>query len=394
MGHDQAGDDVLKRILIIPASYPPVLGGVQTVAQRLVRHLIESHHQVEVLTRRYPRRLPAMEVIEGVPIHRRPFQPSPFEGLQRMRPDLALRACLSLPIDRRVGRRILERFDPTLVNIHFPDWQVDLIPFIRSLKRSRLVVSLHGDEVMRAVKGEGGQRDRLLTALRAADFVTACSGWLLEQAIRLEPAVKAKSMVIWNGFDAKGAGTLDASPHKRPYMLGFGRFVEKKGFDLLIEAFAGLEVDLDLVLVGSGPERERLSGLTEKLGLSGRVFFPGRAYPDEMNRWIGGARLAVVPSREEPFGIAALEVVGAGTPLVATTVGGMTEFLEPLVDDSEAIRLCDVTVGSIRNAIHDLLKKEAGTGKPSVQADRIRDRFDWSRRILDYDAAFAAAERA
>jgi glycosyltransferase involved in cell wall biosynthesis len=253
----------------------------------------------------------------------------------------------------------------------------------------RLVISLHGDEVMRAVRGQGGQRNRLVSALRAADWVTACSGWLLDRACSLEPDVVRKSSVIWNGIDGESYSLVEPMVRSRPYILGFGRFVLKKGFDLLIKAFADLERDreLDLVLVGSGPEQPRLRQLTVDRGIAGSVCFPGRAYDEDMVRWIRGAKLVVVPSREEPFGIAALEAAAVGVPLVATKVGGIPEFLGGW-ETGGTILLCEPEPDSLGMAIDQLLNR-TGDGEIDVRRGaHFTESFSWNQRLREYENIF------
>ena len=274
-------------------------------------------------------------------------------------------------------RAILERLKPDVVNIHFPDWQVNLIPLIRSVSTSRVVVSLHGDEVMRAVRGDDHQRDRLVAALVQADWVTACSGWLLKQLCPFAPEVAGKATVTWNGIDAERFDGVEGMPYERPYVLGFGRFVAKKGFDLLIDAFARIDggADIDLVLVGSGPESDRLKQQAVDRGLSERVVFPGRAFEHEMSRWIQGAQLAVVPSYEEPFGIAALEVVAAGVPLVATRVGGMAEVMGGYASEFRSVVLSEPDSESLAVAMRGTLASERNERSVRELTKRVRAEY-------------------
>ena len=89
MGHDQTGDGIMTRVLLVPASYPPVLGGVQTVAHRLALHLVARDCVVDVLTRRNPKSLASVEAIDGIPVTRRRFLPPVIESLRTGRIDLA-----------------------------------------------------------------------------------------------------------------------------------------------------------------------------------------------------------------------------------------------------------------------------------------------------------------
>ena len=116
-------------------------------------------------------------------------------------------------------------------------------------------------------------------------------------------------------------------------ILYVGRFAAEKGVDVLVRAFAQLDVpDARLRLVGAGPERERIEALARELGVATRVDFAGsiadRAVLREEYR---RARLFALPSRTEGLGCVLLEAMAAGTPIVATRTGGIPD----LVTDGE-----------------------------------------------------------
>src|SRR5262249_37085033 len=132
------------KILLMPASYPPVLGGLQTVAHALARQLLARGHAVRVATNRYPRSLPAAETLDGVLVQRWPFLRPCWDQLCRGRADLFLASLYYGPSVRARMARLVQRFRPDVVNVHFPDRQA---PFVLALRRQfnfRLVASLHG----------------------------------------------------------------------------------------------------------------------------------------------------------------------------------------------------------------------------------------------------------
>jgi glycosyltransferase involved in cell wall biosynthesis len=109
------------------------------------------------------------------------------------------------------------------------------------------------------------------------------------------------------------------------------RLVEpKKGLKYLLEAVAQLEEEAgkpicQVLLVGEGPAEQGLRTLSERLGISPRVAFVGarRDIPEVLSLM----NIFVLPSLYEGFGIAILEAMAAGKPVVATTVGGIPEFV-------------------------------------------------------------------
>jgi glycogen(starch) synthase len=170
--------------------------------------------------------------------------------------------------------------------------------------------------------------------MRNAAAVTACSSFTLADAERRFGLEVGRGRVIPNGVDLTGkpsagpdgSGVLPDGP----YILALGRVVAKKGFDLLLEAFAALAGQFStvgLVIAGAGTELETLRRRAVELGVSDRAHFVGRLDRDQVAAAMAGAEVFVMPSRLEPFGIVILEGWRAGTAVVATTRGGPPELV-------------------------------------------------------------------
>jgi glycogen(starch) synthase len=126
----------------------------------------------------------------------------------------------------------------------------------------------------------------------------------------------------------------DLHPAARPFDLVFlGRLVSDKGCALLLEAMAKLgTVGLcpRLLIIGRGPEEQRLRGQTTTLGLADRVEFAGALSGEALVRRLNEARILVVPSLwNEPFGIVALEGIACGLAVVGSSGGGLPEAIGP-----------------------------------------------------------------
>ncbi len=130
-----------------------------------------------------------------------------------------------------------------------------------------------------------------------------------------------------------------------PYRIkAIGRLVQKKGFDMLLEAIALLRkrgLDVVTELAGDGPQRKALRRQLRALGLEASVRMPG--WVDDVGAFLRGADLFVLPSRDEPFGIVVLEAMASGVPVLATRTQGPAEIVNAacgfLTDASDPIEL-------------------------------------------------------
>ncbi len=112
-------------------------------------------------------------------------------------------------------------------------------------------------------------------------------------------------------------------------VIGYiGRLNHVKGVDLLIKALPTLlheNPDYLLLLAGDGPEMQPLKKLARQLNITHRVRFLG--FCSDVPRIISAFDIAVIPSRQEPFGIVALEIMLMGIPLVCSGVDGLSEII-------------------------------------------------------------------
>ncbi|GBD13342.1 D-inositol 3-phosphate glycosyltransferase [bacterium HR24] len=120
-----------------------------------------------------------------------------------------------------------------------------------------------------------------------------------------------------------------------PVVLFVGRLEPFKGLDLLLRAHARLSLPALLLIVGGDQRdealRERLRNLARRLGTAERVTFLDAVPHERLPLYYGAADVCAVPSHYESFGLAALESMACGTPVVACRVGGLQEVVRDRV---------------------------------------------------------------
>lgn len=174
----------------------------------------------------------------------------------------------------------------------------------------------------------------LRRGLRRAGAVTACSQYTLNDALRFGLRSGTGSVI----YNATTRDEIVPNPFATPferYVLCLGRVVERKGFDLMIQAFAEVAArapDVGLVVAGAGSHLAALRALTRQFGVDDRTVFTGALSRGAVAGAVSGASVLVMPSRVEAFGIVALEGWRGGTPVVVTSHGGPREFIRDGLD--------------------------------------------------------------
>jgi len=168
-------------------------------------------------------------------------------------------------------------------------------------------------------------REQLWDRARRAACVVACN-----TDVAAEFATSgAQVHLVPHGIDLRRFVPSPPPCNSPVRLLGVGRLVAKKGFDVLVSAVAHLPIPCRLNIVGEGPERSRLAGLIEWLGLTGSVTLCGSRSHTELPHDYAGADIVVVPSIVDETGDrdglpnVVLEAMASGRPVVASDVGAM-----------------------------------------------------------------------
>ena len=211
-----------------------------------------------------------------------------------------------------------------------------------------LVSTFHTLARVKAVTGdpEPARRDRAeADVIRCSDAILASCVAEAEQLVELYGADPERVEIVAPGVDhaffspGDRAGARYALRHlglgEGPMLLFVGRIQALKGVDVAIRTLAELDdPTATLVVVGgaSGPDGEaevaRVRHLATALGLADQVRFVAPVPHHLLSTYYRAADLCLVPSRSESFGLVALEAAACGTPVVASSVGGLRTLVE------------------------------------------------------------------
>lgn len=188
------------------------------------------------------------------------------------------------------------------------------------------VLTFHGTDVVPL--GEHPSIQPVLRmAVRDAAVRTAPSTHLARRAERTFGLPPGSVQVIPNFVDGGRFGERETRPDRPFTVIHVSNFRPVKRAGDALEAFARVAAERParLLMVGDGPDRGAVERRARALGVWEQVRFLGVRH--DVSRWLRQSDVAVVPSASESFGLAALEALAAGLPVVATRVGGLPEVV-------------------------------------------------------------------
>ncbi|MFZ2021947.1 MAG: glycosyltransferase [Terracidiphilus sp.] len=232
--------------------------------------------------------------------------------------------------------RLVWRIRPSVILSGAPEISFVVLLLRQFFPRgTRVLVRQNGTVSAALARGSLPRYTRLLYWLLywRADRVICQTRAMAEDLARQIGVPRKKIVVLANPVDLDGvrATKTDASEWSGagPHLLAVGRLSQEKGFDLLIEALAGVREKFpsaDLTIVGAGCEETGLKNLCRNSKLENVVRFAGRV--DQPYSFFEGATLFVLSSRHEGMPNALLEAAAAGLPVVATPAsGGVVDLL-------------------------------------------------------------------
>ena len=380
-------------IAIFASAFYPHFGGVEEACRHLALEYQRRGHGAHIITTRHPQDLPAQETVEGVDVWRFPFE------MPRARPAGMVRFVRQFPFDLSALTRLLRTLQTDIIHVQCVGPNGFYALWAARATGLPLVVTTQGERTMdagRLYQKSVAANWTLRRLLRRADCVTACSRQTLDDAKEFAGfPLDAKSRPVYNGIALEEFDGAPPYAHPRPFILGIGRVVPQKGFDLLIDAYARLQQRLpdapDLVIAGDGPERPRLQAQADALGLNSRIHLIGRADRPLAVSLFRGCTAFVLPSRQEPQGIVSLEAMACAKPVVAARVGGVPEIV---LDGETGLLFPGGDAGALADSLQSLLSDpERAEALGRKGRARAEDHFTWGRIADQYFEIYRQVSR-
>jgi N-acetyl-alpha-D-glucosaminyl L-malate synthase BshA len=268
---------------------------------------------------------------------------------------------------------------------------------LRGRHRPGIVTTLHGTDVT-LVGLDRAYLRATQWSIEESDVVTAVSQALAETTVRDMGVQRDDIVVVPNAVDtARFAGPRDQAVRARyalpeeKLLVHVSNFRPVKRTDDVVRVFAAVAQRLParLLMVGEGPERPHALELAHALGVAERVSFVG-SFP-RIETMLTLADLFLLPSAQESFGLAALEAMASGMPVVASNIGGIPEVVEDGV--SGYLHPLGAVAAMAESAV-TLLQDDALYARFAAAAQtRAREAFDEARITERYLACYRTAIR-
>lgn len=253
-------------------------------------------------------------------------------------------------------------------------------------KAKMLLTLQEGDPLEHYAKRTGALTFLHKRIFARANAVQAISHFLADWSMRM--GFKGTPNVIPNAVDIAHFSAR-ISPERRAALrkeFGFAdtdavivtasRLSLKNAVDDLISSLTSLPQNYKVLIAGEGEDKEKLTTLTKRNGLTDRVVFLGKRGHDELPGVLQASDIFCRPSLSEGLGNAFLEAMACGIPIIGTPVGGIPDFLK----DGETGVFCrprDPT--SIAKAAERLMSDESLRAKIIRQAEAlVKKEYDWS----------------
>jgi glycosyltransferase involved in cell wall biosynthesis len=302
------------------------------------------------------------------------YPAAPIDGIDFRYIPCSNRYSVVLKVNRI--KRLIAEFKPDILHAHYASSN-GMVAALSGFHP--FVLSVWGDDIMEFPRLSFLHRLAIKKTILRADYLTATSHMLATKTSELAGFLR-NIQVIPFGVDLNKF-TYCQRPPRELLIIGTVRnFTPKYGLEYLIEAFSRL-VDnykhLRLVLIGDGRIRPQLEALVRSLKISQFVSFLGAVPNDEVAKHLKEIDIFVMPSigQGEIFGVAAVEAMATGLPVVASRVGGLPEVVD---DGRTGILVEPESVDALKKGIEFyILSAELRLKHGQQGRQKVEKQYDW-----------------
>ncbi|SDX72339.1 N-acetyl-alpha-D-glucosaminyl L-malate synthase BshA [Salimicrobium album] len=306
----------------------PTVGGSGVLATELGKFLAEKGHEVHFITTQIPFRL--NKIYPNIYFHE--VEVNNYPVFQHPPYDLALANKMA---------EVAKREELDLLHVHYAMPHAVCAILAKQMCSEldlKVITTLHGTDI--TVLGIDDNLKQLIKfGIEKSDAVTAVSNSLVDQTRRMLDTEKDMH-VVHNFVDEREYQHVDSRNLKQQFNIGedekvvihVSNFRKVKRVEDVVRSFHLIqqEVTAKLVLVGDGPEFNKVYNLVEQLGIEEKVLFVGKQ--ERVQELLSIADVKLLLSEKESFGLVLLEAMACGVPCIGTNIGGIPEVIDDGVD--------------------------------------------------------------
>ena len=334
----------------------PSVGGSGILATELGQQLSERGHDVHFITYEKPFRFKA-----GPSMHFHAVEVNDYDLFRT--PDYALTLAVKIA-------QVATEHQLDLVHVHYAIPHATSAYLAKQMleRKLRVLTTLHGTDITLVGK-HPSFRQIVKFSIEQSSAITAVSHSLKQQT-QEGFGIEQPIQIVPNFFVPQPDVT--PAPYGRPFLLHASNFRPVKRVHDVIHTFAKIRAHLDatLALIGEGPQSRQVRHLVDQLHLTGHVLFLGELR--DIDPYLAAADLFLLPSQQESFGLAALEAMAYGTPVLASNAGGLPELITP---DTGSLHPVGDTDAMADSALAILSDEKKLREMKEAAAERARNHF-------------------
>lgn len=360
---------MIREIVHLGKHYAPDFGGIETATQSLAEAAHELGHPVTCYASATRAARGKTYWLNGVKV-------------QRL---WTFGKLLSTPLSP--GFFAVKQSTATILHVHLPNPFAELAALVGNLAGRKALLAPYFHALPFRGKGLGGIWFRCVTRplLRRATVILVSNPALTELFPELREFSAKLRVLPFVTEVSSPAAVAEAWAQKERIVLALGRLVPYKGYADLLQAWAQLRsggYGYRLVIIGEGPEEQNLRSSAQRLGIADAVEFVTGCSEREKHSWFRRASIFAMPSRDESetFGIAALEAMAAGLPLLASDIPtGLATLARGGKCGAQAKAGC---ASSLASELSKLFQKETRHLADIGQINRAFAEVNFSRAVL------------
>ncbi len=334
----------------MPTIYYPHIGGITIHVENIVRHLKDVEFHILTYDKFEEKRY------KNVIVHNVPYLKK-FRGMSYL-----INAY-------KIGKDIIKKEEIDLIHSHYAFPQGCVGGLLRNKFSIPHILTLHGSDAL-ILKNTTIGKYFFKYSVKNSDKIICVSNYIKNQ---LNDKIKDKAVVIYNGINREHL-YYESDDN---FGLFVGAFVPQKGVDILIKAIE--DIDFNFKLIGDGKLYKKIENYIVNNKLT-HIQLLGKKSFNETASFMRKCSFLIVPSRNEGFGLVAVEAMACSKPVIASDVGGLKEVV---IDGYNGLLFKKEDIIDLKEKIQKLIDDKDLRKTLGKNGEKFSKKFSWKKCAKD-----------